>query len=113
MQIIKKKLREEMTTLKNSKILLVLLLIITVVTFAGCARYDGNPAARYDQNTTRYGNEGTMRGNYTTDNLNNHRVNDGVFDGTRNNYRTDNMTNRSNLNNQGGLMDGAINNRTR
>jgi len=52
LQIIKKKLREEMTTLKNSRILLVLLLIITVVASTGCARYGGNPA-RYDYDGAR------------------------------------------------------------
>ena len=90
--------------MKNSKILLVLLLIIGIVALSGCARgYDTNPA-RYDHNTA------VPRGNMTDGYYNN-----GVYDGIRDNNRLDN--NRTNLNNnnlnnthRNGLTDGAINN---
>jgi hypothetical protein len=108
LQIIKKKLREEMTTMKNSKILLVSLLIIAIVALAGCSRYDTNPA-RYD-NTPGYGQDGAIRGNI----IDNNRVNDGVYDGTRNNNMYDNRldNNRNNVNNthHNGLTNGAVNN---
>ena len=96
------KLREEMTTLKNSKILLVSLLIIAIVALAGCARYGGTPA-RYDHNTTRYDQNVAPRGNVLDNNI---RGNEGIHGNqplpqlNRNNL---NNTHNTHHNTQGGI----------
>jgi len=96
-----------MTTLKNSKILLVSLLIIAIVALAGCAGYARNPA-RYDHSIDRYNREMT-RGNFGVgvgDGYNMNRPNDGVRNQTPYNVNRNNMSSPAHR----GLTDGAINN---